>query len=189
MQFTPFPILLTKRLRLQKIRHEDKEIIFFLRTDPEVNKYIQRPPTTSLEEATQFIEMIIQNIDKGESINWAITLHGRDEMIGNICLWNFSADRRKAEVGYDLLPDFQRQGIMTEALQAVLEYGFDSLKLTEIEAYTHIQNEASMQLLLKNGFSLNEEEKDEENPYTVVFNIQRTESSGSPKGKSAPTQP
>ena len=57
-----------------------------------------------------------------------------------------------AEVGYDLNPIFQRKGIMSEALNKVINFGFNELGLDNIEAYTHIQNENSKKLLEKNGF-------------------------------------
>ena len=61
-------------------------------------------------------------------------------MIGSICLWNFSEDRKVAEIGYDLDPKYQRKGIMTESINAVLNFGFRKLSLEKIEAFTQKQN-------------------------------------------------
>ena len=69
-------------------------------------------------------------------------------MIGTISLWKFSEDKKTAEVGYDLNPVFHNKGIMTEALNCVLKYGFTQLQLDKIEAYTHKENQASRKLLL-----------------------------------------
>lgn len=62
---------------------------------------------------------------------------------------------------------------MSEALQDILDYGFKTLKLDKIEAYTHRENENSKQMLLKNGFSLMESKLDEGFPHNIVLEIKR----------------
>lgn len=74
-------------------------------------------------------------------------------------MWNFSKDNKKAEVGYDLNPLFQRKGIMSEALKSILGFGFNNLNLDKIDAFTHKKNESSKKLLEKNGFILLEKRK------------------------------
>ena len=64
-------------------------------------------------------------------------------------MWNFSSDRKTAELGYDLLPEFFNKGIMSEALQQVILFGQETLKLNTIEAYTHQDNSNSIKLLEK----------------------------------------
>ncbi|MCB0819530.1 MAG: GNAT family N-acetyltransferase [Bacteroidetes bacterium] len=60
---------------------------------------------------------------------------------------------RKAELGYSLYEEhFKRQGLMTEAVDFVIQYGFDTLKLIRIEAMTGTDNVASTRILEKKGF-------------------------------------
>ena len=92
-------------------------------------------------------------------------------MIGNIVLWNFSKDRKTAEVGYDLSPEFQGQGIMDEAMKAVLHFGFNQLKLELVEAFTSKQNESSKKLLLRNYFKLNASRKDSDDEDNIIFEL------------------
>lgn len=173
-KFSDFPILVTERLRLREITKSDGLMIFFLRTDKEINKYINRPkPHKNVKEAEDFIDKVGRGTENGENINWAITLHGETDIIGSICLWNFSDDRRKAELGYDLDTKFQNQGIMSEALKEVLNFGFIALNLDEIEAFTHYGNENSKRLLVKNNFILNRERKDEGNPNNLIFELSK----------------
>lgn len=94
-------------------------------------------------------------------------------MIGSICLWNFSTDRKYAEVGYDLSQEFQGLGIMAESLKAVLDFGFNILSLGTIEAYTHKHNEPSRKLLIKHGFELIKDKTDEHNIDNQVFAIEK----------------
>jgi ribosomal-protein-alanine N-acetyltransferase len=93
--------------------------------------------------------------------------------LGTICLWNFSEDRKTAEVGYELLPDHHRKGIMSEALTAVLNYGFNQLHLQEIVAMTNTFNENSKGLLLKHDFVLEEGRKDEGFTDNLVFSLKK----------------
>lgn len=68
LSFTPFPGLATERLVLRKITNEDAEEIFFMRSDKEVLKYIDRASATSIDEAIQWISMIDHAIANNESI-------------------------------------------------------------------------------------------------------------------------
>jgi ribosomal-protein-alanine N-acetyltransferase len=94
-------------------------------------------------------------------------------------LWNISREENKAEVGYELLPDFQGKGIAQEAMLVVLDYGFNIMLLNKIEAYTHKENSASQKLLEKFGFvrDIQEESKIDfpvENPNTLVYSLFKT---------------
>ena len=92
-------------------------------------------------------------------------------MIGSISLWNFSADRKTAEVGYDLSPGFQGRGFMAEALAAILDFGFQQLSLDRVEAYTQWNNESSVKLLKNREFVLVEGITDEDNEDNRVVRI------------------
>jgi ribosomal-protein-alanine N-acetyltransferase len=152
ISFTPFPVLNTERLFLRKLSIDDANEIYFLRSDERVNKYIDRPRATSLEEAHNFINKTNHAIENNECIDWAITFKDNSRLIGSICLWNISIEENNAEVGYELLPDFQGKGIAEEAMVAVLDYGFNIMSLNKIEAYTHKENSSSTKLLEKFKF-------------------------------------
>lgn len=179
-KFLEFPNLATDRLVLRKITKSDGPTIFFLRTDKEVNKYIHRPiPHKTVKEAEDFIDKTTLGIESGKNINWGISLPYETDLIGSICLWNFSEDRKKAEVGYDLHPNYHSQGIMSEALCRIIEFGFLDLKLDEIEAFTHYKNESSKKLLIKNNFILNKDRSDDDNPNNINFVLKNTSVSDS----------
>jgi [ribosomal protein S5]-alanine N-acetyltransferase len=150
--FTPFPVLQTERLLLRQLISTDDKEIFALRSDPSVNKYLNRKPGKSIEDAKDFIRMINENIQRNNSLYWAITLNSTDKLIGTICLFNFSDDNFKAEIGYELLPDFQGKGIMQEATTILIDFGIQHLGLKSIEAYTHCENKRSTKLLDKFNF-------------------------------------
>ncbi len=149
-----FPQLSTARLLLRQLIPADTANMFILRTDEQVNKYLNRPKPKDLAEVQAFIEKINKSVSENESLFWAICRHENPEMIGTICFWNFSDDRKITEVGYSMLPNYQGQGFMTEALDCVLTYASQNLELDAVLAYTHVENTASSRLLVKRGFVL-----------------------------------
>ncbi len=150
--FTTFPVLTTERLTLRQLISSDDKEIFALRSDDNVNKYLDRKPSKSIDDAKNFIQTINENIQRKDSLYWAITLNGTDKLIGTICLFDFSNDNLKAENGYELLPDFQGKGIMQEATSKVIDFGIQHIGLNSIEAYTHSENQSSTRLLKKLNF-------------------------------------
>jgi len=150
--FTPFPVLKTKRLTLRQLSVNDDNEIFALRSDQQVNKYIDRDPSNTIDDARKFIQKIEEVVSRNEGIYWAITLKDHDKLAGTICLFNFSNENDQAEIGYELLPAFQGQGIMQEAIAKVIAFAFDVIGLKTIEAYTHLENKSSTKLLEKFNF-------------------------------------
>ena len=150
--FKPFPVLKTERLTLRQLVNSDANEIFALRSNPDVNKYLDRKPSKSIDDATTFIQIINENILRNDSIYWAITLCETDKLVGTICLFDFSDDNLKAEIGYELLPHCQGQGIMQEAASKVIDFGIQRIGLNSIKAYTHSENQSSTRLLEKFNF-------------------------------------
>lgn len=144
--------LSSHRLILLKPSDNYVNDLYYLRTHPSVNKYIQRIPSKSIDEVTAFIEKTRTNIHNNQSYYWFIVEKNNAKFTGTICLWNFSKDQKTAEIGYELLPEHQGKGFMNEALGLVLKFGLEILKLQVIEAYTHKDNHNSIKLLKKNGF-------------------------------------
>lgn len=147
-----FPELHTERLVLRQLKATDDQAIYGMHTNDAVRKYTQRPLPRGLADAREFIRKINTGIRNHEWFYWAITIKDEDRLIGTICLWNFSPNQHKAETGFELHPDFQRKGIMQEALANVLHFGFQKLGLTSIVACTHERNKRSIHLLKRNGF-------------------------------------
>lgn len=150
--FAPFPILTTERLTLRQLAISDEQEIFTLRSDREINKYLDRPISKRLDDARNFINKVNENISKNDSLYWAITLSGHNKLVGTICLYSFSDEEDKCEIGYELLTNFQGQGIMKEAVEKVLDYAFNTIKVRKIEAFFHRDNQRSIKLLEKFSF-------------------------------------
>jgi [ribosomal protein S5]-alanine N-acetyltransferase len=152
--FIPFPVLSTERLILRQIRFEDENEIFALRSDDKVNQFLDRTKAETVEDARLHIQRLNEGMIRNESIIWAITLKDSDKLIGSICFWKISKEFSKAEIGYELLPDYQGKGIMQEVMPIVIEYGYEKIKFHCIEAELSPGNLKSIKLLEKNGFVL-----------------------------------
>src|SRR4051812_18500690 len=97
LNFQPFPELITERLTLRQLTLKDASEICFLRSDEEVNKYLDRPRAQSIDDAIAFINQIEKGIANNESLYWAITMKNESKLVGTISLWNFSQEECKAE--------------------------------------------------------------------------------------------
>lgn len=152
MNFNPFPTLVTERLILRRLQMLDDKEIFFLRSDERVLQYIDIPKAETIEDARKHIDKINNVIDNNESIMWGICLKDSGTVIGTICFWNIIKETRVAETGYMLHPGSQGKGIMQEALNKIIDYGFGEMKLTSIIAGVHPDNAKSIKLLERNDF-------------------------------------
>ena len=112
--------------------------------------------------------MVNENIDKNDSLYWAITLSDRNILVGTICLFGFSDENDKCEIGYELLRNSQGQGIMKEAAEKVIDYAFNTIKVQKIEALIHRDNQRSIKLLEKLSFR-SSNEPDKSNPELICF--------------------
>lgn len=168
-----FKELSTDRLILRALQKEDSNEILFLRSDKTVNAYVERPTTKSLEDVFQFINKIKVGINTKSLFYWCINIKDCTKSIGTICLWNFSIDKKTAEIGYDLHPDFHGKGIMSEALKTVLNFGFNELDLNLIEGFTHRENKNSTKLLSKFNFIENTARIDIDNSNNIIFELSK----------------
>jgi ribosomal-protein-alanine N-acetyltransferase len=152
INFTPFPGLATKHLTLRQLRPSDADDIFFLRSDERVIKYLDAPVAKTIADAHDYIETINNGIRNNEWILWGIEYLHSPKVVGSICLWNIEQALLKAEIGYVLHPDFQGKGLIQEAMQRVIGYGFETLGLETIVAQLHPGNTRSIKALERTGF-------------------------------------
>ncbi|MBA2287337.1 MAG: GNAT family N-acetyltransferase [Ktedonobacteraceae bacterium] len=151
--FTHFPSLTTKRLRLRSIRPDDAEALFAILSDRQAMEFYGHEPHQTLADTQELIRRIQAHYAARQALRWGITLQGEDRLIGSCGFHHFDEGFHRAETGYELNPAFWRKGIMTEAVAAILTYGFTELGFHRVEAIIDIVNEGSKNLLLKLGFT------------------------------------
>lgn len=154
--FQIFPVLETERLLLRKTAARDMLRIYEDFTDRRILEYFGMLSLQHTDEAMGILEKWKNQYNDQRGIRWAITLKPSDTLIGTIGLKKISHEASYAEIGYHLRPEYWRKGIMSEALEAVIELGFSQLKLLIIEASVFPENEASIKLLEKLNFNKSE---------------------------------
>jgi ribosomal-protein-alanine N-acetyltransferase len=161
LNFSPFPKLKTERLELRKLNlQEDVQAVFELLSNEENQRYLKRPLTQSIEEAKQHILRMNKGVEDDKWLVWAI--EKEEKLIGTICLWNFASAQNSGEIGYELHPDFKGQGYMSEAIQAVMQYGIEAIGLEQFRAITEAENQSSIKLLKRHDYRLKKILSDEE---------------------------
>jgi ribosomal-protein-alanine N-acetyltransferase len=128
---------------LRKLRASDIDALFKLFSNPQVTRYYDLETFHSPEQARQLLESFHQRYVRQIGLRWAIALSDNPQELIGTCgynIWIQAADR--AVLGYDLSPAFWRRGIMSEALAAVLAFGFDQMQLNRVEALSFPDNSA-----------------------------------------------
>lgn len=68
--FSIFPILYTPRLILKELTSKDADVLFEMRSNPDIMKYVDRPIPQSIQEIYELIEKMMVMKSKGEGISW-----------------------------------------------------------------------------------------------------------------------
>lgn len=148
----PFPLLETERLTLRQLTAEDSESWFTNLSDDEVAGLIGMEPLSTVEECEGIISRFSERFEKRAGMAWAVTLKEDATFIGTCSFERIDKQNLSAEIGYDLMKEYWGHGFMTEALRAIIDYGFESLGLNRIEAHTASINTSSRKLLRRLGF-------------------------------------
>lgn len=141
--------LTTKRLLLRKPRLEDAPLIFAsYAQDPEVTRYLTFRPHREMSEAHEAVQRFLEGWRSGKSYCWLIFSRDNDELMGAI---GARADQG-INLGYVLARCFWRQGFMSEALDAIVDWAFTNPSVFRVWAVCDLENTASARLLEKCGF-------------------------------------
>lgn len=150
-----FPIIKTKRLLLRELTFADENEIYFLRSNFKIIEHLNKEPAKDVNDARKFIQMISTNFQKKEALLWGICLkENTHSVLGTICLWNFRKEFDIAEIGFVLHYNYWNQGIMSESIEQVINYGFNTIELKSIDAIAEVENKASCRVLEKMNFNL-----------------------------------
>ena len=158
--FTMFPELSTERLQLRQITFDDKKAIFRLRSNKEINEFLEREIPKNLNQAEGFIQTCLDAFENENSIFWALVSQNSNQLIGTVALNNIDTENSFATIACEMNPDYQDEGYMSEAMKVVLDYAIMSLNVSTIEASAHHNNEAAIALLEKFLFTVQTERED-----------------------------
>jgi [ribosomal protein S5]-alanine N-acetyltransferase len=151
-----FPILETKRLKLIEITQHQLHVdsLFDIFSSEEVTRYYGSERFSLPAEAVKLIDMFQKNYQEKRGLRWGIKLKENQRIIGTLGLNGLQLKNKRTEIGYELHPGFWGKGYASEAVQEVLRFSFEKLDLFRIGAVVFPENESSLKLLEKFGFSI-----------------------------------
>ncbi|MDM5155320.1 GNAT family protein [Bacillus sp. DX1.1] len=148
-----FPVLETERLQLRELTLLDAETMFHYFAKESVIRYFGMDSFQDVDQVKNTIQHFRKRYEEGSVFRWGIELKGTNQLIGTCGFHLINQNHKRAEIGYELDDTYWEKGYATEALQAMLAYGFETLQFIRIAAVVYTENEASHKLLKKAGFT------------------------------------
>lgn len=147
------PNLETSRLFLRELSLADADELFEVFSDEETTQYVSRERHVDKSVTINHLENLIKGINEGKSFVWAVIMKSEDQVIGTVNLHSYSKHSRTAAIGAVIHREYWGKGIASEALEEVICFGFDILKLIRIEGKFESNNIASEKILKKLGMT------------------------------------
>jgi len=126
--------------------------LFKILANEELTKFNDDDAFTDRSQASDQIEAWENGFKNKGCIRWGITRKEEGYIIGSCGFYGFHTRYQRASIGYELARNYWRQGIMTEALSAIINLGFGEMEVNRIEAVVMPENTASIIMLEKLGF-------------------------------------
>lgn len=156
----------TERLILRTWEEKDLEPLARLYADPHVMEFWE---VKTFEESEREYNHFVASMEKHGWGFWAVELRENRQFIGLIGLESvgFQAHFTPAvEIGWRLLYDFWGNGYATEGAKAALRFGFESLNLNEIVAFTAVANQRSRNVMERLGMTYDPKDDFDDPDYT-----------------------
>ena len=151
--FQNFKRIETSRLIIRPISTEDLNDCFAITSDLRLlEKSVAVVPHKTLQQCAEYVQKLIENHEQNIPDWWAIAEKETNRMIGFCGFVEYAARFERAELGYMIAYDSWNKGYATEACAAVIDYGFNHMKLHRIEATVDPENIASIRVLEKLNF-------------------------------------
>ena len=143
----------TDRIYLRKFENSDLENVFRGLSHPDIIKYYGI--SFNSLEATKEQMTWFTDLEKNKTgIWWAVCSKEDDTFLGAGGLNDLCEEKKKAEIGFWLLPENWGKGIMTEAMPLIIDYGFNKLDLKRIEGLVETKSSNCKKALKKLNFNL-----------------------------------
>ncbi|NJD21514.1 MAG: GNAT family N-acetyltransferase [Melioribacter sp.] len=143
------PKIETERLILRKITTDDVNDIFEYASVPDVTTFVLWETHRAKQDSLDFVKFAEEQFDNNISIIFGIEIKNEKKLIGTIDLRNWKAIHKCGEVGYVVSKKYWNKGYVSEAMKAVIKFGFKELHLNRIEAHCEEENIGSWRVMEK----------------------------------------
>lgn len=148
-----FPTLETSRLLLRELVADDAPALFAIHGDAKAMRWFGADPMIDVRQAQRLIEIFSGWRElPNPGVRWGLQNKNDERLIGSCGLFKWNRGWQTCTLGYELAQSARGAGLMTEALSAALNWGFEQMKLNRIEAQIHPDNAASLKLARGLGF-------------------------------------
>ena len=125
--------IITERLILRDFVIDDWPAVLACQCDSRYLRFYPRTDRTQAEVLGSVQMFLDQQAERPRrNFQWAVTLRANGQLIGNCGIRQKSENEWEADIGYELAPDYWGKGYPTEAAMAIIDFGFQELKLHRI---------------------------------------------------------
>jgi len=149
--FSTLPTLHTPRLTLRALKASDAPDIFAYASDPEVCRFTTWLPHASIDDSRAFLARALGHYESGQPACWAVVLKMTGKVVGTCGFMEVAPVHERGGLGYALARKLWGQGLMREAVNASIDFGFRVLQLHKIEAHCDARNIGSARVMEKCG--------------------------------------
>lgn len=152
--FYDLPTLETERIILRKFTLDDAKDMFEYSSVPEVSKFVPWETHKTIDDSKGFINYILKQYEDSKLAPWAIELKQNGKVIGTIDFVAWYPQHYRAEIGFILSKEHWGKGLIPEAANKVIQFGFENMELNKIKAPCMVENVQSQRVLQKLGMTL-----------------------------------
>jgi len=145
------PMFETNRLLLRKIEIEDAIEYFDILSDPETVRHTRWEVSREINDTIAYLEFLEQKYKLRQAFHWGIVDKESKKLIGRVAFISFDEENDRTEIGYVISRHFWNRGLISEAAQVLIDYGFNELGLNRIEARCNEDNLGSERVMRKIG--------------------------------------
>lgn len=147
------PFLTTPRLTLRPLALRDTDAMFTMLSDDETMRFWDWPAFRDREVVNDVVAAQLRDVDAGTAMYWAVALTLDGPAIGSCDLSDIDRHHKRAEVGFLFSRAYWGNGYAREAMQAIVDFATEDLRIARLWARFHTGNAASQRLLERLGFS------------------------------------
>lgn len=147
-----FNALTTERLYLRSLKETDAQAHLDYASDSKNFPFADMNEMKSINEVTDYFKKMKKGVAKGDWLFWVIAHKETDKALGTLSLWNIDFKAGTGEFGFGIYPDGRGLAYMAEALNAAVNYCFESLDMTALQGWTSSQNLAAIKTLTHCNF-------------------------------------
>lgn len=152
--FAETPVFETERLILRQLDLSDADAYFEFASDPVVSLHTLWDRHETIVDTESYLQSVVDNHKARKAFRWGIIYKPDQKLIGRTGFISWDLRHSHAEIGFAIGSEYWNKGIITEATEEIIRYGFERLGLNRIEGRCNYNNTGSARVMEKLGMKL-----------------------------------